>query len=100
MVGVAVKGVPKIGVIHRPFKGETFWAVVGNGHSPNLNKAAEFLDLVRNEDTHQAPSVTNPLKIIVSRSHAGNVQNYTKTVLGAGSKVEVISAAGAGNFTI
>jgi len=90
-----VKGIPVIGVIHRPFKSETFWAVKGHGHSSNLNKAAELVDLVRDsKDTH----LSSPIRIIVSRSHAGNVQNYTKTVLGSNDKFNVISAAGAGNF--
>lgn len=36
MVCVAVKGEPVIGVIHKPFSKETYWAWVENGKSSSL----------------------------------------------------------------
>jgi len=85
-VGIAVKGKPIIGVIHRPFTGETFWGVVDHGNSPNLDARTNGKD---GEDK------ASSFRIIVSRSHAGNVANFTKTAL-AKEHVEILPAAGAG----
>ena len=79
MVCVAVKGKPVIGVIHKPFAGETFWA--WHEHGNNLPPMPK--DLKRD-----APY------IIVSRSHAGDVNATAKTAFG--EKVNVIPAGGAG----
>lgn len=64
MVGVSLRGRPILGVIHRPFSGDTYWAVVGHGRSPNLEGG-------QNNGDH-----THRTRIIVSRSHAGNVANF------------------------
>jgi inositol monophosphatase 3 len=82
MVCVAVSGVPMIGVIHRPFQKETFWSIVDQANSPNL----EQLKISANKDLHK------PLRIVVSRSHAGNVRNLTKHL----KDIEIVEAAGAG----
>jgi inositol monophosphatase 3 len=91
MVGVAVKGQPIIGVLHRPFQVDTYWAVVGHGNSENLNKV---------HDKHEPPLGDKEVRIIVSRSHAGNVKNFTKHVLGPNDHVQIISAAGAGIISL
>lgn len=84
MVCVAVNGEPVIGVIHKPFKttDKTVWAWVNHGHSKQLT-APTYKDSLK----------TSP-KIIVSRSHAGNVEAKAKETFGEG--VEVIAAGGAG----
>ncbi|CAH1255623.1 IMPAD1 [Branchiostoma lanceolatum] len=82
MVCVAIKGKPTIGVIHKPFEHRTAWAWVGHGHSKGLNV------LERKAGEGQAQ------KIIVSRSHAGSVEQVAKQMLG--DKTEVIPAGGAG----
>jgi len=87
MVCVAIKGVPVIGVIHRPFTSETFWSVVAHGNSPNL----DMMMTRRSENTDKSR-----LRIIVSRSHAGEVQNLTKTVFTSNQPTEILQAAGAG----
>ena len=63
------------------------WGYVGQGHAPHLNTPD---NLGRAEDQ-------NPLKIIVSRSHSGQVENVTRKALGTEKQVEVIPAGGAGN---
>ena len=79
MVCVAVKGEPVIGVIHKPFEGETFWAWHGHGHYlPHGPKA-----------TKQGAPV-----VIVSRSHAGDVNKTAKAAFG--DRIKVIPAGGAG----
>ncbi|KAI0224193.1 putative inositol monophosphatase 3 [Lamellibrachia satsuma] len=87
MVCVAVKGVPVIGVIHRPFTGETAWAYVGVGQSKNLQVA-------KKEDL----GGKGTQKIIVSMSHAGSVKELALKKLG--DNVEIVSAAGAGYKTL
>ncbi|XP_071807154.1 inositol monophosphatase 3-like [Asterias amurensis] len=84
MVCVAVRGVPTIGIIHKPFMEapNTVWAFVGQGHSPNLKLPVKKADLS-----------TSP-KIIVSRSHQGEVEAVAKTSFG--KDTEVIPAGGAG----
>ena len=85
MVCVAVKGVPVIGVIHRPFSSETFWSVVGHGNSVNLDEMVKK----RTEDSKK-------FRVIVSRSHAGEAKNLTKHSIGKDHPFEIIQAAGAG----
>ena len=79
MVCVTVQGKPVIGVVHKPFTGETFWAWSGHGHN--------FKHVPKTSD-QRAPIIT------VSRSHAGDV-NETATAA-FGDKINVISAGGAG----
>ena len=79
MVCIVVKGEPVIGVIHKPFEGETYWAWHGHGHNiPQVSKGAK----------HEAPF------IIVSRSHAGDVNNTARAAFG--DNIKVIPAGGAG----
>ena len=65
----------------------TAWAWVGYGHSRNLQKSDE---LKRKE--------TDPHKLIVSRSHAGAVEDVAKQAFG--NNVIVTPAGGAGNTLI
>jgi len=88
MVCVAVKGVPVIGVIHRPFTKETYWAVVSHGKSPSLE-----IIMKRREENSKPP--TAPIRIVVSRSHAGEVHNFTKSIF-SNEPIEIVQAAGAG----
>ncbi|XP_035743671.1 putative inositol monophosphatase 3 [Vespa mandarinia] len=84
MVCIAVKGKPIIGVIYKPFETKKdhnlYWTWTGHGASPNL---------------YNLPKHENKLPIlIVSRSHAGQVNNASKTAFGR--NVQIVSAAGAG----
>lgn len=82
MVCISVKKEPVIGVIHKPFESKsTYWAWVGHGSSPNLNN-------------HVLPEDVKIPLLIVSRSHAGMIQNASR--LAFGDNVQIISAAGAG----
>lgn len=85
MVCVAVSGVPLIGVIHRPFQKETFWSIADQINSPSVEEL-----LISKQDKSYEPH-----RIVVSRSHAGDVRNITKQILS--EEVEIISAAGAGS---
>lgn len=82
MVCVAVKGRPVIGVIHSPFSGVTTWS---------------WLDRAVSEDLHNLPNARkrgSALSLIVSRSHAGDVQEFARATFG--EETTVIPAAGAG----
>ncbi|XP_018018322.1 Golgi-resident adenosine 3',5'-bisphosphate 3'-phosphatase-like isoform X2 [Hyalella azteca] len=74
MVGVAVKGVPVLGVVHSPFIPITYWGWVGHGLSANLKtiKKGSAAELV--------PS-SSP-RIIVSRSHKGTVAEVALQAFG------------------
>ncbi|RXG51795.1 putative inositol monophosphatase 3 [Armadillidium vulgare] len=86
MVCVAVKGIPTIGVIHKPFEGLTSWAWVDRAHNPLLKVS---------EDETTDP--TGSVKVIVSRSHKGEVVSKAQKAFG---DVSVTSAGGAGEMFI
>lgn len=86
MVCVAVKGEPIIGIIHVPFAKQTIWAWKNVAVSEQLRKIYE-------ETISPLAAVKNP-KIIVSRSHKGNVKDYVRNIFG--DKTPIISAGGAG----
>ena len=93
MVGVAVKGKSVLGVIHKPFSLETFWAVDGHGMSPTISK------LLQERKDRSSVSKPGDIKVVVSRSHAGTVTNLTQAALASlGVKPEIITSAGAGNI--
>lgn len=78
MVCVAVNGEPVIGVIHKPFSAYTAWAMVDSGS--NIKARSSY-----NERTP---------RIIVSRSHAGKVEQVARQTFG--NKTVIIPAGGAG----
>ena len=85
MACVALNGIPVMGVIHKPFEHETFWAWKSFGMSRTLKSLLQ----------HRRSVVSNRSKdvVIVSRSHAGPVDAFLKSRLPA---AEVIHAGGAG----
>lgn len=84
MVCVAIKGVPTIGIIYKPFLDKTYWGFVGHGHSANLVTPETF--------------TSDKTKIIVSRSHSGQVEQVAKSAMG--DAIEIIPAGGAGFKTL
>jgi inositol monophosphatase 3 len=85
MVCVAVKGVPVIGVIHKPFENVTAWGWVG----PNIISHALRQNL---EDSSRVE--LSKSRLIVSRSHAGGVHDVAGKLFGP--EVQVTPAGGAG----
>lgn len=85
MVCIAINAKPVIGIIHKPFEDETYWAWDGVGMSESLTRL--FSISANSSDSSTA-------KIIVSRSHAGSIVNVIKSRLD--SNVQVIQAGGAG----
>jgi len=88
MVCVAVKGVPTLGVIHKPFAeggAATAWAWAGNtkkvGKAVGESRTGGGLDL-------------SSARIIVSRSHSGKVNATAQEALGKGIKVTPAGGAG------
>ena len=89
MVCVAVKGVPTIGVIHKPFvnTSQTAW---GWADQRVLSKSVEE-DAANNKNDETDLSKA---RIIVSRSHTGDVKEVAEKSLGSG--ITVTPAGGAG----
>jgi len=89
MVCVAVKGVPTIGIIHKPFanKSQTAWGWAGQNV---LSKSVEE-DAANNQ---KAETDLSKARIIVSRSHTGDVKEVAEKTFGAG--ITVTPAGGAG----
>ncbi|GJQ68720.1 hypothetical protein Trydic_g17255 [Trypoxylus dichotomus] len=79
MVCVAIKGEPVIGVIHKPFLKETYWAWVENGRSSNL-----IITMPEKEKT---------TKFIISRSHSGKIRELIKSKF---TNFTITEAGGAG----
>lgn len=86
MVCVAIKGEPVIGIIHNPFSQKTFWAWKDVAVSNTLRK-------VHDEPISRMAAIKNP-KIIVSRSHTGDVKSMLVNAFGA--KTPITTAGGAG----
>ena len=83
MVCVAYEGVPLMGVVHQPFLDKTYFAWVHRGSSLPPTDSDKPSD---------------KLRIIVSRSHAGDVEKVARRTLG--DNVEIIHAGGAGYKTL
>lgn len=77
MVCVAVNGKPVIGVIHQPFNDFTAWAFE---HVTNVHARSSY-------------SITPP-KVIISRSHSGQVKSYVHEAFG--NNTTIVQAGGAG----
>ncbi|XP_069581888.1 inositol monophosphatase 3 [Brachyistius frenatus] len=78
MVCVALEGKPVIGVIHQPFTGFTAWAFVGQGS--NMRPRSSYS--------------ISPAKVIVSRSHSGQVKHFIREAFG--NSTTIVEAGGAG----
>lgn len=85
MACVAINGVPEIGVIHRPFTGQTAWVWVDN-------IASGYLEYIRISRQPQR-AIEHPI-VAVSRSHPGNAKLVAQDSFGPETKI--LTAAGAG----
>ena len=79
MVCVAVKGVPIIGVIHKPFEDITAWGWVG----PNL-----ISDALRENLEDSSRVELDKSRLIVSRSHAGSIHDVAAKLFGSEVQVQ------------
>lgn len=82
MVCVAIKGVPIIGVIHSPFKDQTSWGWFTKGWSDNLPSF-----------TNKNENKLHP-RVVVSRSHKGEVEKIVKESFGDEATVEAVGGSG------
>lgn len=94
MVCIAVKGHARIGVIHQPFMNRTVWAWVGQGPSRSLRGGAAVT-----ADGSEPASVTgdredSTVKIVVSRSHAGKVEQFAKENLSGDVRIQAAGGSG------
>eukprot|EP00118_Oscarella_pearsei_P026879 m.310536 g.310536 ORF g.310536 m.310536 type:complete len:361 (+) comp52346_c0_seq1:24-1106(+) len=94
MICIAVGEKPVAAVIREPNfggdkPGKTSWAWVGHGASEGLENIAKAT-----KEQGKKRSVSDGMKIVVSRSHAGSVDAAAKKALG--EKTETVPAGGAG----
>ena len=89
MVCVAVKGVPTIGVIHKPFANEsqTSWGWA------DQNVVSKSVEEAAANNKNVEPDLSKA-RIIVSRSHTGDVKKVAEKTFGSG--ITVTPAGGAG----
>lgn len=87
MVCIAVNGEPIVGIIHQPFslKSKTYWGWVGHGLSKTVL-----------ESVQHSTKNTHTLKLVVSRTHPGDVTEIANRSFSGWKVVKQISAAGAG----
>lgn len=88
---------PLAGVVYKPFTGQMYWSIMDTPsgkyhHSSDLSKALDESKSLRKS------SKKDLLRVIVSRSHAGDVKNALKR--SHGDNVDIISAGGSGYKTI
>lgn len=95
MVCVAVKGRPIIGVIHKPFDDITAWGWSGPNYvSQQVSKDLEDLKArLGDQDVHKHQDLSKT-RIIVSRSHKGDVHTVAESAFGSGADVEGAGGAG------
>jgi inositol monophosphatase 3 len=97
MVCVARNGDPIIGVIHKPFDLETYWAWTQTGMSSNVTSSNVMSSNIMSSIS-QRLNTNNSFRIVVSRSHAGDIENVIKSTFS--DKVKIESAAGSGYKTL
>lgn len=100
MVCIARNGEPIIGVIHQPFQSRTFWASKF-GIDKKLLKYKFQRNEMKESIKEETKSGQNPLRIIISRSHKGDIRNWllNNSNLAVGN-IEIIEAAGSGYKTL
>ncbi|OQR67904.1 putative inositol monophosphatase 3-like [Tropilaelaps mercedesae] len=91
LVCIAVKGRARIGVIHQPFLNRTVWSWVGQGPSKSLRGAIPSED---NASPQRTGEPDDTVRIIVSRSHAGKVEQFAKENLSG--EIRILPGGGAG----
>ena len=86
MVCVAVAGVPTLGIIHKPFEESTAWGF----SSQKIVSRSVKTDADNNKESQDLSQA----KIIVSRSHKGEVETVAKEAFGEGTVVTPAGGAG------
>ena len=92
MICIAIRGVPIAGIINQPFKGVTKWGWVDHGVSSSLKASIVGIGRSGTEDKDK-------VKVIYSRSHAGQVADVANTAFGKENVLHV-PAAGSGYKTL
>lgn len=96
MACIALKSKPIAGVIYKPFTDKMYWSVMDT-KSGKYHHSSDLDEVIRKSRSQPVDS-SGPLRVVVSRSHAGEVENILKSSYG--SKVRVISAGGSGYKTM
>lgn len=94
MACVVHKSLPIAGVIHKPFTNETFWSML----DIPTGKYRQSSDLHKALMQSKGREKTDRVRIIVSRSHAGDVKDVLESAYG--QRADIIAAGGSGYKTI
>lgn len=96
MACIVHKSIPIAGIIHKPFTNLTYWSL----KDETTNLVQHSSDLLRMISHRKEKTMRHDdhLDIIVSRSHAGDVQKVLEKIYG--DKVSIISAGGSGYKTL
>lgn len=94
MACIVYKSTPIAGVIFKPFTNQTYWSLLDMPskeyhHSRDINAALSEAKSRQNSST---------IRIIVSRSHAGQVESVVKSAYG--ERVKITPAGGSGYKTV
>lgn len=95
MACIVHKSTPIAGVIYKPFTNETYWSMM-DLPTGKYHHSLDLKGLIDKSDSDRQQS--DNVRIIVSRSHAGDVTRVLDDAYGR--KVEIISAGGSGYKTI
>lgn len=110
MACIVHKSVPIAGIIYKPFHNLTYWSVRDEStntiqHSPDLlkllalgNDRRRAISNNNNNNRPGKPHSSDQLKVIVSRSHAGDVEKMLHNVYG--DQVMIKPAGGSGYKTL
>lgn len=89
MVCVAKHGEPIIGVVHQPFTPETYWA----------SKFGIDKKLIQSKFSTNHSNKSSSLKIVISRSHKGDIENW-KQLKSTFKNFTFLQSAGSGYKTL
>jgi len=94
MACIVHQSVPIAGIIHKPFSNKTYWSL----KDKTRRNIARSSDLASIWSIDEPRSGSDNLRITVSRSHAGDVEKFIRSVYG--ERVSIIPSGGSGYKTI
>lgn len=98
MACIVHKSVPIAGIIHKPFLNKTYWSLRDDSTRTTTIHSPDLLELWSSAKGEAKSKSKGNLSIIVSRSHAGNVETTLEKIYD--DSVKIVPAGGSGYKTI